>query len=448
MISKKSLGLSAMLLIFIFAGCSTYYNEKFSDYSLYKQTVLQNKQKNDWTFLIYMAADNNLESNAIDDLNELEDSKLPENVTVLVLLDRSDSYDSTNDNWSDTRLYKVVRDRQKIKSLIVSERIDCPELGLKKDAETELDMADKSTLTGFLKYGRRCFPADHFALIVWGHGSGWRSAGLSGQKAFASDQNSSTQMSASEMGKAISAAFNDRRLDFLGFDTCHGVCIENAYEFRKCAKILAGSPSVIPDRGWNYTKLIDYFSESDFSMKQLGEAVQRQFSETFSDYAYGAFAELDLNYIEETVKEFNLFSEALAMKIVDESSKQKVFEIFTKKVVSYCADVYPCDLYVDLKSLSENTKEFCDSLRFQSALDDLIISYWSASQKESCCVGVYFAELAARGIFAAKHPDSYVNGAIVSSVCSFVEVCDKYVPSYLTEKTLLNLLFYKNFDLS
>ena len=62
----------------------------------------------EWAIFVYMSADNNLESAAIADLLEMEKSKLnTNNVTVLVLLDRNPSYDSSNGNWHNTKLYRV-----------------------------------------------------------------------------------------------------------------------------------------------------------------------------------------------------------------------------------------------------------------------------------------------------------------------------------------------------
>ena len=63
----------------------------------------------EWSILVYMSADNNLESAAIADLIEMEKSKLnTKNVSVLVLLDRNPSYDSSNGNWKNTKLYRIV----------------------------------------------------------------------------------------------------------------------------------------------------------------------------------------------------------------------------------------------------------------------------------------------------------------------------------------------------
>lgn len=65
-----------------------------------------------WTILIYMCADNNLESAAMNDIFEMECSNLDTNiVNVLLLVDKSASYNSLNDNWSGTKLFKLKTGR-------------------------------------------------------------------------------------------------------------------------------------------------------------------------------------------------------------------------------------------------------------------------------------------------------------------------------------------------
>ena len=90
------------------------------------------------TLLVYMAADNDLERYALQNLKALEQADFYR-INVLVLLDRAENYDETNENWTDTRLFEVMHDNTNGNS-IVSKRLDCPPLGLSKDSPSELDM--------------------------------------------------------------------------------------------------------------------------------------------------------------------------------------------------------------------------------------------------------------------------------------------------------------------
>ncbi|MBD3217047.1 MAG: hypothetical protein GF310_02135, partial [candidate division Zixibacteria bacterium] len=62
----------------------------------------------EWTIMIYMGADNNLESAAIDDINEMEWIGSTINSNVVVQIDRIPGYDYSNGNWTTTRRYYIT----------------------------------------------------------------------------------------------------------------------------------------------------------------------------------------------------------------------------------------------------------------------------------------------------------------------------------------------------
>ena len=122
-----------------------------------------------WTLLIYMAADNNLEPYAIQDINELEQGlwRLKEAglaatlVDILVLVDRAKGYDEAWDDWTDTRLIRIQPDN----SPAFASRVLMQ--------HRELDMGDPATLSAFIGAAQNLSDSEHTALILWNHGGGW-----------------------------------------------------------------------------------------------------------------------------------------------------------------------------------------------------------------------------------------------------------------------------------
>ncbi len=112
-----------------------------------------------WNFLVYMSADNNLETAALADLNEMEMMGSTDQVTVFVLLDRSPYYDNSNGDWTGTRLYRVTRDFSG-STTITSELLE--DYG-------ELDMSDPATLRNFILYCHALRPAPFTCLTLWNH---------------------------------------------------------------------------------------------------------------------------------------------------------------------------------------------------------------------------------------------------------------------------------------
>lgn len=139
MILKKQF----LLFIFVFL----FFSCKFNDDSVVNEN-LNSANKKTWTFIIYMSADNSLEASALADFNELENAIIPKNSKVLVLLDRAEGFDATNEDWTDTRLFEIIHEK-KSTNKIVSKRISCEELGLSSNSNSELNMADKNTLAHY-----------------------------------------------------------------------------------------------------------------------------------------------------------------------------------------------------------------------------------------------------------------------------------------------------------
>jgi hypothetical protein len=55
-----------------------------------------------WTVMVYMAGDNSLSNEALDDLNELESAGSTQNLDIIVLFDQ--------DKIGDSYLYRILKD--------------------------------------------------------------------------------------------------------------------------------------------------------------------------------------------------------------------------------------------------------------------------------------------------------------------------------------------------
>ncbi len=397
----------------------------------------------EWTILVYMAADNELESAAISDLNEMETVDLPDDLNLLVLIDRCSGYDSSNGDWKETRLYKVSKDENLNKNLIASDVLECEELELYPDDETELDMGDEKTLSGALQFARRRYKSSNYALVIWGHGSGWRG--------FSEDKTNSSFMTLSRLRAGIENGMEGEKLDFLGFDTCFGATFEVAYEMKNCAKIMAGTPGIASESGWDYTALLSDFIGGGLTSESLYSACKNQFQSAYENYKYGAFSVLDLSKIGEVFFTFNEFSEKAASKINDLETRNKIFKAIESGAVSYMATSSPTDFYVDVFSLAEVlASSLCDEEI--SALKNTLCKNLNSAVLDSWCgfaggnaFSVFFNVYKSSGVFCLSHESLYVNGSREIEICGFVSDCSSYVPTKNCAGSLLDKLFYTNF---
>ena len=445
--------LPAFFLLQLFASCSAE-DEKSVKAETISSLSRGKQSEQSWTVLVYMAADNNLESAAIKDFNELEDSVFADyaNSNVLVLFDRNESFDQTNGNWSDTRLFCVKKDTNSLSKNIVSQRLDCPRLGLSADEETELDMADKDNLCGFLEFAAQKYPASHYALIVWGHGTGWRSENASLQKenrAFAIDCGSSSTnyMTLSDMRSAIEDSAV--HLDVLAFDTCYGGIIESFYEFKDCADYIIASQSAVSGDGWNYTAFLDSVAASDCSAKTFCDSAVEQFKEQYKDFAMNGIAAVKTCAIEELYAAFDSFFDAARLKIDCHEAAVLALERIFSQALIFRGGSFPCDSYVDIFSIaSVLSKEFSleqELNALKTAIENSIEK--SFSSETACGIGVNFCVESAPSVPCSNglHSQAYIHESGAASQSLFVRKNTSYVPSKSGEDSFLDRIFYKNF---
>ncbi len=416
-----------------------------------------------WTFILYMAADNDLESAAIQDLNELEAAQTDTSeINILVLLDRHPAYDSTNGNWTDTRLYEIIPDKAGPNNVIVSKRLVCPPLGLTTTGETELDMANPIVLEYLVDFALASYPAENSALIFWGHGTGWRgspsynSISTNTSRALAIDDTSSAFMGIGEANRAISG----RGLSIIGFDTCFGALLEITYEFKVSADWLAGSEGIIPASGWDYTELFTRFMASDFSPESFGTALVGHFADQYELTPGASVSFIDLSVVDRLYTDFELFSRVVADSIVSQTELDLTRNLLLDEGKLLHALSYPCDAFIDIGSLSttifDNPEKITASTGRQALISEAaeklqesvyaaVRSSWSTDTGIAKTLAVHLVPLTASNVPLTPHSSAYTKGSGDPGQSAFVRASTSWVPTASHEGTFLDKIFYTFF---
>lgn len=377
------------------------------------------------TLMVYMAADNDLEKWALKNLKQMERAGYEE-LNVIVLLDRSDGYDETDGDWTDTRLFEVTHDSGNGSNL-VSKRLNCEPLGLSALEDTELDTGDFTVLKEFIEFGKKTFPAEKYVLIMWGHGAGIGS--------FAVDDRSKNSMILSELKKAVS----NQDLCVIGFDTCFGGVLECVYELKDCAPFITGCPRMAPSQGWDYTKLLEEIEKGSMEENQIALSMSRASS-------IPAFV-FDTSKVTSLFQSFEAFARELSYTINDSQSQQQMFEtLYNSK--SYNADTYPCDMFLEVRALaslfvSSNSQNLKQSAATLVQTIDNTLSSPNGTVAE---VSVYFVPLESAGVLIGTHPSDYVKNQSIPGQCSFVKQSQWWVPAQGGNSgSVLDKLFYTVF---
>ncbi|MFP4376802.1 MAG: clostripain-related cysteine peptidase [Spirochaetales bacterium] len=403
-----------------------------------------------WAVVIYVAADNDLEAQAIEDINELEAAGIAgSEVTVVALVDRAPGYDSSNGDWTGTRLYEIANDPGGMNDSIVSIPLSVPELGITVGgADAELNMGDPATLSALLDFARTRYEPDHLGLILWGHGSGYR-AGVrepiepNGSRATSFDDSSSGDaLLTAELGGALSTA----GVSLLGLDLCFGAGIELAYELRSAVPIMVASQGLIPADGWEYDDLFIRFLASDLSPRAFGTSIVESFAASASTQAGATIASIDLNEIGNVNSALNEFATGLEAQILTDALRSEVRAKLFYSVEDFYAT--PGDLNIDLGHMAKVIGDEFDlvdteSARLASAVDRAIIDRWTGSAAlDATGLSVHLVPLESDGSAAASHDNGYLRDSGVEYGLEFVR--DSTWPPSLSEETgLLYRLFYE-----
>lgn len=252
----------------------------------------QVSQTRQWTILVYLDGDNDLEKFALQDLKEMERgiaSCSPGLVDVVVLFDRAKGYANGMGDWTDTRVFHVEPSKtpKSIDSTLLNK---CG----------ELNMASPATLENFVAEGMRMFPAPRTALFLWNHGGGW-SVLLSDDDARGTKDQEPASMTLEDVRVALSRAavnFPDGKLDLVAFDMCLMGQAETLVALAPYVKYMVASPPLAPGIGMDYEKGVPLFSRG-MQPPEIAEGLVRTTCQTYQEKGQksGSFAAYDLSRV-------------------------------------------------------------------------------------------------------------------------------------------------------
>ncbi len=139
------------------------------------------------------------------------------------------------------------------------------------------NMGDADTLTDFINYGVRSYPANHYGLILWNHGGG--PVGGYGSDSHFDGDGLSLEEIREALGHSVMA---DSAFDFVAFDACLMGSVETAGCLDGYADYVIASPELEPQHGYDY-RWMAALGDSLPPDMEWGEAVGRSMVE-----AYGA----------------------------------------------------------------------------------------------------------------------------------------------------------------
>ncbi len=188
-----------------------------------------------WAMLAYIAGDNNLSDNGLEDIQEMCDVGASRVSHVGVQIDTIGEHDGA------IRYEISEPDPTGAAHRVVIERLGEPDSG------------NPEVLYKFLHWGLGRYPAQHRLVVVWNHGAGFRTS----RRDIAYDDYG-TSLDMNELQHALRRARlgGRNKLRILGFDACLMNMLEIAYQLRNETEFIVGSQQTEPGDGWPYNKVL------------------------------------------------------------------------------------------------------------------------------------------------------------------------------------------------
>lgn len=265
-----------------------------------------------WTVLVYMAADNDLHPFADRNLEQMKMIGSNEQATILAVL-----------TISKPGMKKVTR-------RLVIEKGSTRQCG----PDMCLDSGSEKTLIDALTWAKTSFPSDHFALVMWNHGSGDlnpvigrainpsqlftynpdtrmieldRSIGFfefideilrleDDARGVCFDETTRNYLDDKKLKHALEAA--GKPIDVILFDACLMAGIGTAWLCHTSCDYLVASEEVELGTGYNYAHLLAPLAHYDLSPREFAchavEAFKTTYGKITRDYTHSA---IELSYI-------------------------------------------------------------------------------------------------------------------------------------------------------
>lgn len=213
--------------------------------------------KKKWTFLVHLAADNNLYGFGLKDMSEMAYGLNSPDVNVVVLFDGAKTGDSA--------VYEVKHSDKKpaMNAPITSPKVANPVV----PASNEIDSGDPKVFAKFMDWATKTYPADHTAVIIWNHGSGIFRNGttfkpknskkpIPGEitsNGFSWDDHGGN-MNLKDLNPAFAVATANigKKIDILDFDACLMSHVEAAYQIKDQVDYLVASEKTEAGDGNDY----------------------------------------------------------------------------------------------------------------------------------------------------------------------------------------------------
>lgn len=329
-------------------------------------------KKKPWTFLVYIAADNDLEVFLERNIKQMTRIGSNEFINIIIQV-----------NMVEKQYH------QKISKTIYIEKGN-PKILHKTTQPYATDSGDAQTLINFCCTAIEEFPAEHYALIFWNHGTGTidpycKSRSLTADsfsfysntmpmnndffpfsnlsittafyKAVCFDDTTGNSLTEQKLMDALNIikkkALQEKKFDIIGFDACLMAMIEVASSIRPFADFMVASQEVELGTGWDYGRVLSPFREQALTPEEFGTHIVKAYKKTYQftdDFTFSCLKLKHIKPLEELIKK-------LALLLQEGCKEKSIKEMIGKSRYKHFCTHFDEPDFIDLQHFLKNLKE-------------------------------------------------------------------------------------------
>ncbi|MFN0120168.1 MAG: clostripain-related cysteine peptidase [Blastocatellia bacterium] len=335
-----------------------------------------------WTVMVYLAGDNDLDEFGTVDMMEMKQVGSTDDINIVT------QFDSAGPDLETRRFFLTKGTTPESLAGDVKQNLG------------ETNTGDPKILEGFVEWAVKNYPAKHYMLVLWNHGTGWddtniyrtareslrlnltrndlpaarakgramgtiplshvRQAGEGRRRraffrttmeqglqrrAILTDDDAQDFLDSVEMKKLMLALKKKlkRKIDILGMDACLMSMVEVAYQVRGAVDITVGSEELEPGDGWPYHLILkELAAKPGMTPRDLSQTIVKKYLASYSPTKMVTQSAFDLSHAHELATAVDGLGKALKSAWPNPDEMAKI------RNVHFVTQSYGRKKYVDL----------------------------------------------------------------------------------------------------
>lgn len=302
-----------------------------------------------WTFLVYMAAANDLNPFVSLDLQEMMEAGSNANINIIVYLTMQEE------------------DQPKITKKLYIKKGSMRQIG----ESMVRDSGDAATLQEALQWACVDYPADHMAVVLWSHGSGLLNRKKVISKGVCYDFDTGHYLTDCDCLQAFAWARDalrcGKKFDVIAFDAPLLASLEMAYTLSSCANYMIASEGTVPGRGYEYAHILHQFETKSCEPLFLAQSIVNAYKQEDIGILDNSLSATDLNGLQPLVDNCNAIAQILKNQLLGKHRE------VVKATIKKCLRTNICPkfdegAYIDLCSFYKNLLQNIPELMFRKSV--------------------------------------------------------------------------------